>query len=356
MIATCFPAHAGRKNDITELRLGYSRASKHIDEVLWGIRTGDLDGDKVSDIVLLKRHKVRIGKLDGDGFKETAACGWPGDAEGTKLYLMDLDNDGDDEMIISAVNLGHPASMVLDYEDGKCQTIVRNTHMSLRVLGPEKKLVGQSWSSDEYFSGAIFEMILAKGKLKRASRLKLPWRTRLYQFTLEPAMEGAMSVVTQKGRAHLEIMQRVKKRFKRIWRSREKFGGSINTMPAESRRVMGSEKSAYVAFDVPPIIFQDGSDVRMVAVYHDMPLREVVGRHPYIRGAEIVGFRRDPALGFTEKFRTVRLPGAVVDYHIDNKGENGAKRLLVLLQEGAGFFMDDRSSIIFTFDLPAPSD
>lgn len=348
-------AFAGESGDGSG-RMNYAWASKRMDAPIWGIKTGDLDGDGVPETVLLKRRRISIGYLDESGFREKTSCTWPGDVEAAKIYLMDLDGDIDDEILLSAVSLGRPSSMALDYGNGECRVIFAKAPLSVRVIDyPVKMMIGQWWSSNDYFSGPVYEMILANGKLKKGKRLDLPWRTKLYQFSLNQAEGDMPSVVAQGSPGYLEIRQGIKRRFKRIWRSGEKFGGSINLISAETRKVLGEVKSEYAVFDVPPVVFQDGSRTRMVAVHHDMPVHGVVGLRPYVRSAEVYGFKGDPALGFVEEFRTVMLPGAVIDYTIDNINKNGAKRLLVLVQEGVGYFLDDVSSAIFAFELPVPS-
>jgi hypothetical protein len=344
------------KNVIPDVkRINYSWASERVHKPFWGISVADLNGDGTKHTLLLERSRLSIGTFQGKKYVEAISCEWPGDSKGAKLDVFDFDNDGDAEAFITGVDDGVPSSIILDYEGGECKTVMKDIRWSLRktdLFSPKGQvLVGQWWNSHDYFAGPVYEMKIGKKKLKKGKRVPLPWRSKLYQFTLLHNVGDSLSVVLQKGFASLQLRERVGKKFKKIWQSPRRFGGSINLLPADTRRVLGEEKSGYVTFDVPPTVINTPSGLRMLAVHQDMPLKGFVGRRPYIRSSDIVIFNEDPALGFIEDTRTVMLPGAVADYAIDNTGENGAKRLFVLVLEGVEFFEKDASSAVFAFDI-----
>jgi hypothetical protein len=353
--------------------LGYSWAIGPLDGDFWGLAHGDVDGDGSAESLLLERSRVRIGRLNSKGFDQLASCGWAGPAQGARVYALDLNGDGDDEIIISAVEEGLPASLVLDYEKGSCRQLVSRARLSLRVIEiPEpseskvdetrelparrtatrKALVGQGWSSDSFFFGPIYELKLSGKRFSRQKKLRLPRRTELYQFTMLPPRQGTPSLMKMKGYKRLGVSELKGKRFRGVWRSGQRFGGSLNLLPAEQREVLGQEDAETVIFDLPPLIIDRPKDYQVIALRHDMPLKGFVGRQPYIRGGELVVFRPDPVLTFTEVMRTVRLPGAVVDYYVDSANKKGKQRLLVLMQEKPGFFHKTTRSLILAFDLP----
>ncbi len=336
--------------------ISYSRAIKPIDAQIWAMAQGDLDGDSRVETLLAERGRIRIGHLGKKSFKEVGECSWSGIAKAAALYTIDIDGDGDDEIVISAVREGTPASMILDFEGAACKEIVSHSPWSLRVIDlPENKgriLIGQGWSRSDYFAGSIYELKLSGKKLKRVKKISLPWKTRIYQFSMLPEIDGDSIIALQKGYERLSVRKRRGRKFKRIWRSGERFGGSVNYLPAKQQVALGSEESDIVIFDIPPLPIEGETGIEFVALKSDMPLKGFVGRRPFVRGGGIYGFRRDEVFRFTESFRTKRLPGAVTDLIIARDVGDSRKRIYVVMIEDPAFFDKSNRSIIVSYDLP----
>lgn len=335
----------------TGILLKYSWASEHLNHALWGMAAGNLDGDGISDMVLLDRRVIHIGRFNNSKFVESLACKIPGLIMGARVYLMDIDGDPPEEIIVSGVEEGRPASTVLKIADGRCKIVVDRERMSLRVIGVPKKLVGQGWTSDAFFSGPVFELELDGGRLKSVGKIEIPHYVSIYQFSPLPEGGRGYQVAAIKGFAPIEVMEKIKKNFKRVWRSGERFGGSANLLPAEERNILGEVKSDAISFDLPPVVVLNGEGFEIVALKQEMPLKNFIGKKPLIRGALILGFKMDPVLVLTELFRTQELPGVVVDFSVE-VSNGGKKRLLVLMQDDLGMFHDGTRSTILAFDLP----
>lgn len=358
LLATPFWAHAGEgRAEPAAAERSYAWATPSIDGERWGIARGDLDGDGSQEWLLLTRTAVLIGTLTPKGFAQRAACGWKGIAQGAALFAHDLTGDGRDEIIVSAVKEGTAASLVLQYNDKKCTQLVADAPWSLRVMElpgeaggpPRNALVGQGWSRGAFFSGPFFELALDGKKLKQVGRVPMPRYTDLFEVTTLPPADGTEELVRQCGHARLEVRARRGKKFRRLWRSGERYGGSVNYLPADQRRALDRESQAYVLFDEPPVVDRQAKGFELVAVQHDMTLGGFVGRRPSVRGARFVGFRPDPVLTFTEAWRSVRLPGAVTDFLLVEEGER--RELIVLMLEDPGFWERGSSSRIIVFDL-----
>ena len=362
------PVFAADKPVITaaapqDVRIGYSHAIKPVDAEVWGIAQGDLDGDGEVETLLAERGQVQIGKFKGKSFKKTATCSWSGIAQAAAVYAMDLDGDGDDEIVVSAVEEGAPSSMVLDLEGGKCKQLASRLAWSLRVMDvpsvstgegtqDRRVLVGQGWSRSSFFAGPIYELKLSGSKLERVKKFSFPWKTRLYQYTFLPNIDGDPAIALQRGYERLSVRKRKGRKYKRVWRSGQRFGGSINYISAEQRVALGSEQSDIVIFDVPPLFIGNDKSGELVALRSDMPLKGFIGRRPYVRGGDIYGFKRDEVFTFSEAFRTKRLPGAITGMiNARDVGDN-LNRIYVVMIEDPAFFDKASRSIIVSFDLP----
>lgn len=341
-----------KHEDLSGPVINYAWATKRLNGSYWGIASGDVDGDGAKELLLLSRRNVKIFKLGSAGeLDEVAICSVPGVAEGTHIYTMDLDGDKLDEILVSAVEEGLPASFALKYSDKKCRTSFDRERLSLRVAADAsgaKKILGEGWLSSAFFSGSIYELNYENGKLKVSARLDIPRYTNIFQFAELPAADGARRVALIKGYNPLEVHEKIGKRFKRIWRTGERFGGSVNLIRAPQREAMGEVTDADAEFDLPPIVVSNGS---FLAVQHNMPLRGAIGRRPMVRGAEISAFRPDAALGYGESYRSIKLPGAVVDYYVEAAGAS-KQRLVVLMQDDPSMFREGDRAVILAFDLP----
>lgn len=349
--------HAGAPAGAESHIIKYSWASAKIDGTLWGLAQGDVDGDGKRETLLLERRRVRIGTLGDKKFEESFSCGWSGDVDAARIYLMDLDSDGADEVVISAVEGGLPASLALkvDTHSKSCKEIFNRARWSLRVVDlpdeakTRKALLGQDWSSQQFFSGPIQELRLEGKKLKPVASVAIPRYTTLFQFTPLPPLDDVKRMVRLEGPAAMEVRENKSGgKWSRPWRSPERLGGTSNLIAAEQRVLLDEKSSDYAYFDLPPLTVNLTGQLCLVAPKYDMPVRNIIGRTPYIRGSEVVVFSPDEVLGFVEKGRTQDIPGALVDYIMDIEHPG---RLIILVQEDAGAFETARSNTILTFDL-----
>jgi len=246
-------------------RLNYSFAGKEFEEPYWGMTKGDLNGDGVKQWVLLARNSIVVGDFENEKFVSAAQCSWKGDAQGGRVYAYDIDGDGDDEIIISAVSFAKPASVILNFKNGRCEELMTNIPYSLRVVKGKEGFIGQSWSSSDYFFGKIFKLGVEKNKLKRAGSMVLPWLTYLYDFDIFETADEGLYCILQKGIDYLELRKKTGRKFKRMWRSPDKFGGSINQIFAPSRAVLGSDTGEFVTFPTAPVYLATGENLRVIA-------------------------------------------------------------------------------------------
>lgn len=324
-------------------------AAKKTEGAYWSVAAGDVDGDGQGETLLLSRRRVLIGAREGSAFREEAVCELPGDVEGAKISTVDLDGDGKEEIAVSAVEDGRPASAILSLEGKICRPLVSRAPWSLRVLelpGGGKRLAGQRWSLSSFFFGPVVELGLAGGKLEAKGEALLPRGTRLFQFERlsSGGEEGSDRVARLKGYDRLEVHELRGKKFKRIWRSAARLGGSANQLAAPQRDVLDERSSDVVFFDLPPVAVQVGGREAVLVVAHHVPLRGIVGRKYGISGSRVAIFAEDPLTGFALQGESPDLSGCVVDLARDPEGT-----AVALLQNECGLFENATESQIVGF-------
>lgn len=345
-------------NFVNPPSITYSWTGGRLEGQLWGVAQGDLDGDGRSETLLLERGLVRIGRYGEKAFEQLFACRWEEGAEAARIGLVDLDGDGREEVVISAVENGLPASMALriDLAAQECRELFSRARWSLRAAelpaegaASRRALLGQAWSSQQFFEGPVRELRLEGGKLQAVSPVDLPKRVDLFEFTYLFG-SGSPRVALVRGINPLEVQEQQGGRWRRIWRAGQRFGGTINALPASQRPALDQESSQDVLFPIPPIALPGGG---VLAVRQDIPLRDIVGRRSYIRSGTLIAFLPEEVLGFTESFSSRELPGAAIDLIPSLLSPGG--RVMVLMQEDAGAFELARTCTLIGFDLPNSS-
>ncbi len=357
-IATCLAlvyASSARTDDSpTVLPSAHAWGSKRMDTTLWGIGRGDLDGDGVKELVLLEQSAVWIGRREGDRIVKDTALSFPSSTEGLRLFLMDVDGDGRDEVIVSAVAYGNrPSSSVVRFKDGRLEPLLNGIPWHLRTLTTAEGtvLVGQRASSDDFFDGKLYRLAWKDGALKVGDAIALPRETNIFDFALVPPHDEGEALVTLKVYASLKAYEWRRNRWKKFWTSDGRFGGTLRQVQLTSRPPLQDLPQYRIPIGHEPVAFKYAGMPAVMAARHDMPLKNIIGQAQLIKGGRLIVYARDPSLGFTERFATQRMPGFIADYCVDNDSA-GRSQLYVALQTEPDVFSPSLESTVLIYDLP----
>jgi len=328
--------------------------SKRLNATLWGIARADLDGNGTKETVLLERERIWQAARQGQDLTETASFKFPAYTQGLRIYTMDADGNGTDDIVVSAVQYGRPASMIITKTDDGFTTLVKGANWHLRV--ENNTLIGQHWSHDDFFSGKLYELKLNKGQLSVARKLERPSWANIFNYTSVPTPTRNPVLVSLKGyaplRAYEEYTKKNKKKWKKFWTSNGRFGGTILYVHRDVRQPLADMPVYNVPVGHEPIILPIKGKSGMLALINDMPLKNVIGTKQLIRGGRLIGFEYNESLGFQEAFLTERMPGFIADYVVD-RGADGTK-LYVALQGEPEVFNPNPQSSILVYQISAP--
>lgn len=353
-------ANAAEEVSLDAKVLKPASATKRYDKAFWGIAVGDVTGDGKSDVIVLERNAVRVGDIEDKSLNIKYSYEWKGFLHGVRLYTMNLDEDPAEEIIISAVELGRPSSFALDFKDGQFKILFEKKPWHLRVLelplkvsettSMKKMLVGQQWNSSEFFAGHIYELKFEDGKLKRNGHLKLPGWADIFDFAVYTALgEGSSldieELVGLEGYAPLKVYKRKGKRFKKVWNSGKRYGGTMNLVNATERQPLDIANETGISIDREPQVILNGGRPLIMAIQHDIPLRNIIGRDPYIRNGNVAAYQEDEALGFYKKIETQEIPGFIADFAFYEQ------KLILAVQPNTSAFYETKESTVLIFDL-----
>ncbi len=352
--------------------LAHTWASKKINGAIWGVAIGDVTGDGAKDIVYLERNAVRIGSIEGGALKIISSYEWEGLSQGARLFLKDIDGDSVQEILVSAVFNGMPDSFGLKWEDGKFKTIFEHVQWHLRVTD-DGTLLGQQRDYETFFAGYVYELSFDGKKLKAGNNLKLPKWAAIYDFTMLPGSAENPEdkrVLRLSGNEPLLLYERQGKRLKKVWSSGVRFDGTLNIVEAVERQPLGMSINEDVPIDKEPQVSELYGAVLILAARHDIPLKGVIGRRPFIRNGRLVAWKEDPSLGFAEAFETEEVPGYISDYSIvsyedvmpdpkpasKKKPEEvkkvDTKKIIASIQQSPSMWGESPQSVLLIFDLP----
>lgn len=334
----------------------HSWGSQRMDITLWGVACGDVDGNGSGDILLLEERSLWLGRIEGNELIKAAEYRWNGQIKGLRLYTLDLNGDGRDEAVVSAVADATPASLILEFDGKGFKPIQQNVPWHLRVMVKDgrKVLVGQKSSPDEFFIGKLYRLSLDDGgTIQRGERLALPRWAKAFNFGLLPRDGEDRVLISLKGYAPLKAYELRGRKWKRYWTSGKRFGGTLLRVSLKNRPPMQDLPEYEVPIDHEPLTWIWNGTTWIIAANYDLPLRNIIGRRTLIKGSRMIGFVEDAALGFDEHFATKRLPGFISDYCV-GRGFDGTKKLFVALQTDPEMFRPGKQSSLLIYDLPSP--
>jgi hypothetical protein len=356
--------------------------SKRLNTTLWGIARADLDGNGTRETVLLERDRIWQATQQGNELKEVASFKFPAYTQGLRIFVMDVDANGTDDLVISAVQYGQPASMIITKTSDGFSTLIKGAKWHLRVVEKQemrderrlpavgsvagetkdegrrandgKILIGQHWSRDNFFTGKLYELKLDNGKLNVVQKLARPDWADIFNYTSVPTPTENPILVSLKGyaplRAYEEYAKKNKKKWKKFWTSNGRFGGTILYVHRDVRQPLADMPVYNVPVGHEPITLFIKGKAGMLALINDMPLKNVIGKKTLIRGGRLVGFEYNDALGFQEAFLTERMPGFIADYVVDRDAD-GTKLYIALQGEPEVFSPNPQSSVLI-YKLP----
>ena len=312
---------------------------------------GDVDGDGKTEIALIDDHNLWIYRRTGD----TLDLVWKerGVLTDEHLYVdvADINGNGISEIYVTRMMGGRLDSYVLEYRGKGFAKIASHIPLFLRVIRDENGtpiLAGQGGDGEEGFRGKVFKLTWQGETLSKGEALDLPKGVNIFGFTYGN-IGGSRGVIQLDERDHLAVY--IKEReWRRVWRSKDYFGGTINTMevglnPDETR--LEDIKGRVLFMDL------DGDGVGEVIVNRNFSTltRYVKGFKSYEKG-EVVDLEWD-GKGLEESWKTKTLNAYVGSPLIGDFDNDGGKDLVLLLVEGAGTLSRSASTTILSYNLIA---
>ncbi|SEM37993.1 TolB amino-terminal domain-containing protein [Syntrophus gentianae] len=325
-----------------------------------GMAIGDVNGDKLQEVVVIDRNNLYIYQKKGPDFNLLQKI--PGVTQDSYIAVdvADINQNGVSEIFVTSVRSSFPNTFVVEWKEGKYATIVKDLRLFLRVIEPSvsaPQLLGQSWGMDEVFNTPVYEIIWDGNQYKAANRMKIPQGLSVYGLTLDDlGMGGSEKIIALDDYDYLRIYQQTEKPLVKlnvfggsdelVFKSDEVFGGS-NTFIEETNKtdLQGNPRRTYINLRILTYDLNKDGKKELVLVKNLSSVGRVLQNVKLFTSSEVYNLEWD-GLGLLENWKTRKINGYVADYafkDIDNDGQNEIVLALVL---STGISIQNRSAFV----------
>ncbi len=182
------------------------------------IAAGDLEGNGNMEILLAYGNKIRTYK-PGTDLKATEEFTLPVN-EILWIDATDLNRDGKDQILITAMQGDEVISYVYELQNSKFVQLLKMKDWFLRKL--DNKTISQEFSKREGYEGPVYFFNFTNGTFKKGETLKLPAGVNIYDFQRFTSPGGKQSIAAWDENGFLSVYN---DKGLRLWMSKEDFGG-----------------------------------------------------------------------------------------------------------------------------------
>jgi len=318
-----------------------------------GLGIGDVDGDKKNEVVIMDEHNLYIFKYDGEKLSLFQKIETGSQYNFLTLDVADVNRNGFAEIIVTAVVDDDVRSFILEYEQGKFRKITEKANWFFRVLEHPKEgpiLMGQRRDSEGIASGPIYKFVWQKKSFEKGPKMPFPKETSIFGFAYANIRDKDKSDVIV-----LDELDRLKvfsPDGKKVWSSRDNFGGTNNFYETYKKRepgYMGAAPSWRVFIPgriITKDLYGDGSYEVIINKNHRLGTALFDRARSFDKG-EIYGLVWDGDTLITN-WKTREISGYITDFQVKDADNDGEEELVVtVINEGSLLGPKANSNILF---------
>ncbi|MFA4827699.1 MAG: VCBS repeat-containing protein [Thermodesulfovibrionales bacterium] len=264
------------------------------------IASGDVDGDGKAEILLSTGKDVRFYMPGGEVSRRYEIKGAAMD-DHLWLDVMDINGDGRHEVMITVMKDEKIISRIYEMKNDKF-SVLWEGNVFLRRIGSE--LVAQAYTAGEGYRGPVFTIIWKDG-YKKGGNVSLPNDVNIYDFVYINESDGRRLILAYDDAGYLSLYDGGKK----IWQSKEDYGGFLTTFRKPAPTVMADMKGEWSV--------KDRLSLQNREVF-------VIKRLPFVGMAKGMGYSNSQVrslwwTGVSMEERTVieNIPGTLLDYSLE---------------------------------------
>ena len=322
----------------------------------------DGDGDGKNEIFILGDDAIHAMRYEQGKLVELNALELSSRGEHIRIYSLDLDRDGADEIILTSHRDDNPDSAIYSWKNGNFSVIAENLDYYLSVVKMPPNytpvLIGQDKGERSLLeSDDVVELMFQGGELVPGKHILLPAWGNVFNFVYVPEGDSWKMIVNdQFSRLNVYNQQ-----LELLFQTPETYNSSAIPLPLPNVLLPGLGESTrpnvMMANDyyVPlPMMVTDisGSGKFELLVNKDVSVAMTIFYRfrSFIQG-ELHALFWD-GTGLNLAWKTRRIKGTLVDYDIVDINHDGKPELVVLLNTYPGALqLEYRKTVVIAYDL-----
>lgn len=346
--------------DGDEFKVLSTRRSRKISTPIRAMDVGDLDGDGTEEIVLVEHGNITIYRFSMDHFQHVADQPLPNHLAPHAVNLADLDNNGLQEIYISANNGDKPSSQVFEWDGSTFHTLFKDVDYYIRPglnRQGKKVLIGQEGSTLGPVGSSFYQLVkTADGTLEKTEKIIIPRGFNLHDFIIvDLDQDGAQEFVGITTKNKLVVMDQAGKP---LWKSEAGYGASKAFLGTLSSNRAGGRIPTYmhtrlIAGD------QDGDGKpELIVGRNRLTNVKFMNRLRYFEGSSISAMSWDGS-EMTTLWETKKIPGYTTDYQVVKGGSRPNHMRLFFVESSSSypfFFWESEESVIHLYEMGRKSE
>ncbi|MBT8763325.1 VCBS repeat-containing protein [Desulfohalobiaceae bacterium Ax17] len=329
-----------------------------------GMVVGDADNDGKNEIFVLDDRTVYAYALVNNRLFPLAEYKTPVSYQCLNINLMDLNRDGYQEIIVSAIQDEFVRSFILNFGDKKFSVKAEKIPFFLNVVRtpPEymPTLIGQRPGRGRLFMpDSVYEVVKMGGEYQLGRHIPVPEKTNVFNFTYLPQGADYKIIVADDG-DHLRVYSSTKA----LQASTDEVyaASSLGLVQDETIPGLGKNKDTdpdfyYIPARLLPINLDKDNRYELLVSRPISVSSQFFSRYRFFPQGEIHCLYWD-GIGLNIFWKTRRIKGSIVDYGVYDLNADGHKELVVCVNTHPGMtgFKKRKTIIVsYTLDLATPS-
>lgn len=309
-----------------------------------GISVADFDNDGINEIAVALENRLLIVQLQQREYSEIASLDFPENAQIISIDSIDLDNNGQPEIYITALKDFRMESFTVEYINGKYQIGITNIPWFLRVIelpDGQKSLVGQQIDNgDKVFYGKPFQILRADKKLEKSQEISLPDNVNIYSFVPFKDDKNNLLYAYLTSNDYLKV---ITAQGTEVWESADYFGGS--EIGIHKPKNYNSELNEVVY--IRPRI--DKTPEGEIIISQNDGLR-TLQRYRMFKNSRLISLSWN-GFSMVENWRTTDQQGYLPDFSYADADNDGAAELVMPIKFKHKSVLNDARSSVVIYEL-----
>lgn len=321
-----------------------------------GMVVGDADADGKNEIFILHDHGVKAYRVKQNKLQPLAEYKISGRSHCLNINLIDLQQDGYLEIVVSSRHDKQARSFILNFKQEHFQVVSDRIGLYLNVvrLVPynQKTLIGQKDGyRGQLFQTGVHEVVPMSGKFELGRELNLPSQANVFNFAHLPQEKGHKVIVADK-KDHLDVYSD----------TGDILTTTKDTYAASAVRMQLDTSDTGWGPDAVPRYYFVPSRLLPINLDKDNRFELLVSKNISIASGYFSNYRNFPegeihslywtGVGLGSVWKTKRIQGMIVDYGLADPDNNQTNDLVVLINTHPGVVgIKEKKTILLRYDL-----